>query len=150
MISRGQGFSYPFLLHYWFHLVFNKKLKNNIRNRILLNAKGLILKANGLNSNMLSTTFQSETCLPFSTKKWKETHLDRLLFFFLWSYYNIGIVRNCRLFEMPHSVAHSPRAPMQRQFSENICSKDDLRSRIFGTFFVKFLACLPLLGFSDI
>ena len=37
----------------------------------------------------------------------------------------------------------------QRQFSENICSEDDLRSRIFGTFFVKFLACLPLLGFSN-
>ena len=36
----------------------------------------------------------------------------------------------------------------QRQFSENICSEDDLRSRIFGTFFVKFLASLPLLGFS--
>ena len=33
----------------------------------------------------------------------------------------------------------------QRQFSENICSDDDLRSRIFGTFVVKFLACLPLL-----
>ena len=33
----------------------------------------------------------------------------------------------------------------QRQFSENICSEDDLRSRIFGTFVVKFLACLPLL-----
>ena len=32
----------------------------------------------------------------------------------------------------------------QRQFSENICSEDDLRSRIFGTFVVKFLACLPL------
>ena len=38
----------------------------------------------------------------------------------------------------------------QRQFSENICSEDDLRSRIFGTFVVKFLACLPLLGFSNI
>ena len=38
----------------------------------------------------------------------------------------------------------------QRQFSENICSEDDLRSRIFGTFLVKFLACLPLLGFSNI
>ena len=38
----------------------------------------------------------------------------------------------------------------QRQFSENICSEDDLRSRIFGTFVVKFLACLPLLGFSSI
>ena len=38
----------------------------------------------------------------------------------------------------------------ERQFSENMCSKDDLRSRIFGTFVVKFLACLPLLGFSNI
>ena len=37
----------------------------------------------------------------------------------------------------------------QRQFSENICSEDDLRSRIFGTFVVKFFACLPLLGFSN-
>ena len=38
----------------------------------------------------------------------------------------------------------------QRQFSENMCSEDDLRSRVFGTFVVKFLACLPLLGFSNI
>ena len=37
-----------------------------------------------------------------------------------------------------------------RQFLENICSEDDLRSRIFETFVVKFLACLPLLGFSNI
>ena len=36
----------------------------------------------------------------------------------------------------------------QRQFSENIRSKDCLRSRIFGTFVVEFLACLPVLGFS--
>ena len=33
---------------------------------------------------------------------------------------------------------------------QNICSEDDLRSRILGTFVVKFLACLPLLGFSNI
>ena len=38
----------------------------------------------------------------------------------------------------------------QRQFKENICSEDDLRSRVFGTFVVKFLACLPLVGFSNI
>ena len=37
----------------------------------------------------------------------------------------------------------------QRQFLENICSEDDLRSRIFGTFVAKFLACPPLLGFSN-
>ena len=30
-------------------------------------------------------------------------------------------------------------------FRKNICSEDDLRSRIFETFVVKFLACLPLL-----
>ena len=35
-------------------------------------------------------------------------------------------------------------------FPKNICSEDDLRSRIFETFVVKFLACLPLLGFSNI
>ena len=29
------------------------------------------------------------------------------------------------------------------------CSEDDLRSRMFGTFVVKFLACPPLLGFSN-
>ena len=38
----------------------------------------------------------------------------------------------------------------QRQFSENICTEDDLRSRIFGAFIVKFITCLPLLGFSNI
>ena len=35
-------------------------------------------------------------------------------------------------------------------FRENICSEDDLRTRIFGTFVLKFIACLPLLGFSNI
>ena len=35
-------------------------------------------------------------------------------------------------------------------FRENICSEDDLRSGIFGAIVVKFLACLPLLGFSNI
>ena len=35
-------------------------------------------------------------------------------------------------------------------FRKNICSEDDLRSRIFETFVVKFLACVSLLGFSNI
>ena len=35
-------------------------------------------------------------------------------------------------------------------FRESICSEDDLRSRILGAFVVKFLSCLPLLGFSNI
>ena len=38
----------------------------------------------------------------------------------------------------------------QSQFSDNICSEDDLRSSIFETFVVNVLACLPLLGFSNI
>ena len=38
----------------------------------------------------------------------------------------------------------------RRQFSENNCSKDDLRARIVGTFAVKLLVCLPLQGFSNI
>ena len=46
--------------------------------------------------------------------------------------------------------ASNPPRGTQRQFSERVCSEDDLRSRIFGTFVVKFLACLPLLGFSNI
>ena len=45
-------------------------------------------------------------------------------------------------------VSHSG-AP-NGNFRENICSEDDLRSRILGTFAVKFLACLPLLGFSNV
>ena len=46
-------------------------------------------------------------------------------------------------------VRHFSGAPNDN-FRENICSEDDLRSRIFGTFVVKFFACLPLLGFSNI
>ena len=38
----------------------------------------------------------------------------------------------------------------QRQFLENICSEDDLRYRIFGTFVFKFLACPPLQRFSNL
>ena len=42
-----------------------------------------------------------------------------------------------------------PGAPNDN-FRKIICSEDDLRSRIFGSFFVRFVACLPLLGFSNI
>ena len=57
----------------------------------------------------------------------------------------------CRLgtSQMLHQISPNNRGT-QRQFLKNICSEDDLRSRIFGTFVVKFLACLPLLGFSNI
>ena len=50
---------------------------------------------------------------------------------------------------LDHVQRGTSRAP-NGNFRENICSEDDLRSRIFGAFVVKFLACLPLLGFSNI
>ena len=53
---------------------------------------------------------------------------------------------------LPNGLSCAPRisgAPNDN-FRKNICSEDDLRSRIFETFVVKFLACLPLLGFSNI
>ena len=45
-----------------------------------------------------------------------------------------------------HPLAGAPND----NFRKNICSEDDLRSRIFGTFVAKFLACLPLQGISNI
>ena len=62
------------------------------------------------------------------------------------------------IFEIPQvswykvPVALSPfySGALNSNFRENICWEDDLRSRIFGAFVVKFLAFLPLLGFSNI
>ena len=59
-------------------------------------------------------------------------------------------VRSVLSWRLYHSyVLATPGAPNDN-FRENICSGDDLRSRIFGTFVVKFLASMPLLGFSNI
>ena len=43
---------------------------------------------------------------------------------------------------------HKSGAPNDN-FRKIICSEDDLRSRIFGSFSETFLACLPFLGFSN-
>ena len=56
---------------------------------------------------------------------------------------------NTRVCAVSFSNADYPGAPNDN-FRKNICSEDDLRSRIFATFVVKFLTCLPLLGFSNI
>ena len=53
-----------------------------------------------------------------------------------------------RLFKTLHAKDFSG-APNDN-FRKIICSENDLRSRILGSFSVKFLACLPLLGFSNI
>jgi len=59
------------------------------------------------------------------------------------------LFRNHKLFiyscmaDWAHKIClQTPGAP-NGNFRENICSEDDLRSRIFGAFVVKFLACLP-------
>ena len=61
---------------------------------------------------------------------------------------------NCQVIEaiqnLPPELREIISGAPNDNFRENICSEDDLRSRIFGTFVVKFLACLPLLGFSNI
>ena len=49
----------------------------------------------------------------------------------------------------PLAKKHLTGAPNDN-FRKNICSEDDFKSRIFGTFLVKFLVCLPLLGYSNI
>ena len=46
-------------------------------------------------------------------------------------------------------LGQNPSGAPNDNFRKNICSEDDLRFRIFETFVVKFLACLPLLGFSN-
>ena len=61
-----------------------------------------------------------------------------------------GCVRLCRAMYGSVGLCTAKYRGTQCQFSENICSEDDLKSRIFGTFVVKFFACLPLLGFSKI
>ena len=53
-------------------------------------------------------------------------------------------------FETAILIFHNFLGGTRRQFLGIICSQDDLRSRIFGTIVVKFLACLPLQGFSKI
>ena len=51
--------------------------------------------------------------------------------------------------EHPFLLAKRPSGAPNDNFRKNICSEGDLRSRIFETFVVKFLVCLPLLGFSN-
>ena len=73
------------------------------------------------------------------------------------SRFSIYFVQDCSLRTADSSSAGRIRHFRAEQsgapnvnFRKNICSEDDLRSRIFGTFVVKFLACLPLLAFSNI
>ena len=69
------------------------------------------------------------------------------------SKFGVRLIRGYKSFElinMQNFPTHTESGAPNDNFRENICSEDDLSSRIFGTFVVKFLACLPLLGFSNI
>ena len=83
----------------------------------------------------------------FANQKWHFEHGQHLactqILVHRW-----GPKTTCRILPLFHRLTFRGT---QRQFLENVCSEGDLRSRIFGTFFfvVKFLACLPLLGFSN-
>ena len=112
-----------------------------------------------------------ETHIPFT--RVRDKFLNGRIFYLCNSFTRnrANSVRDCStVYKSPYQNLHSSPGPVktksagcvqafvrskicrgtQRQFSENICSEEDLRSRIFGTFVVKFLACLPLLGFSNI
>ena len=62
----------------------------------------------------------------------------------------VHIVKKCHFRSKPRTVVLQKTGAPNDSFRKHICSEDDLRSRIFGTFVAKFLACLPLLGFSNI
>ena len=80
---------------------------------------------------MINGTFPSSKEMKYQTEFHIEKH-DNELFF-------------ARI-----SISYSWYRAPNGNFRENICSEDDLRTRIFGTFVVKFLACLPRLEFSNI
>ena len=65
------------------------------------------------------------------------------IIFFVICYYVVTLLPAVLLFS---SLSGAPND----NFRKNTCLEDDLRSRIFEVFVVKFLACLPLLGFSNI
>ena len=72
-----------------------------------------------------------------------------------WSFHNFHVIYQAWDAVFRHQMKHREESSgvffrgTQQRLLENISSEDDLRSRIFGTFVVKFLACLPLLGFSS-
>ena len=79
----------------------------------------------------------------------KEVHNYFLHALIISSSLHLTLVTCGRLIAIKYTNHYSSGAPNDN-FRKIICSEDNLRSRIFGSFSVKFLACLPLLGFSNI
>ena len=96
---------------------------------------------------------------PFSSlrrwlSRWKNSevilsHTTNQLHVFKQLLHNFTLDRNIMVHKTTN-IRFLPTGAPNDNFRKNICSEDDLRSRIFETFVVKFLACLPLLGFSNI
>ena len=57
---------------------------------------------------------------------------------------------NCKLYNAVSKRVHDGFQGHSTYTFGKYLLEDDLRSSIFGTFVVKFLACLPLVGFSNI
>ena len=60
--------------------------------------------------------------------------------------FKISVPDHTFQFQHVHRLGIGTGAP-NGNFRENICSEDDLRSRIFGAFVVKFLACEQMKSF---
>ena len=139
--------------------LFYEKIRNHLRETATNSAKihSLARKYEHLHINQIQLRFlhfnqQSIPLLGIHMRRWA---FKREKYTFINA--NIKVINtilkvnrdNCHTLKWKHYSLTFFRGT-QRQFSENICSEDDLKSRIFGTFVVKFLACLPLLGFSNI
>ena len=103
-----------------------------------------ISKSKSLQSHILCFASVEKICLKYCLQLFHTCIFLQLVTGFV-STYKYLIVRLTEVCVSPLK----PGAP-NGNFRENICSEDDLRSRIFGAFVVKFLACLPLLEFSNI
>ena len=68
------------------------------------------------------SVLKSDALITYSVPAYRKGVMENLIFCYI-------ITRKCR--------------GTQRQFSENICSEDDMRSRIFGTLFCRKISCLP-------
>ena len=105
-------------------------------------------KCNGLTGRQKSLSRPDFSFRP--SLKHRNTDPRNISVTWLWGCLKVcNRLNNCTDCQYP--LATIKRQEHPGQFSENICSEDDtVRSRIFGTFVVKCLACLPFLRFSNI
>ena len=120
-------------------------------------AKGDVSARGGVRKESLQQSLTSFHFHPVNCKVLKlspETRNRSVSFFFFEetdlprTYLDININTLTLLSFCVGTHKHYTGAPHDN-FWKSICLEDDLRSRIFRTSVVKFLACLPLLGFFE-